>query len=140
MELSQQLSIPITFDDRIKEIHFGDWEGSTASEIMEKTPDDLKRFWSNPDKYPPPLGEPLAQFHKRVIAAWNMIISEYHGKRVLIVTHGGVIRILLCHVLEIPLTQMLELEVKLGKLHSVQINSNGESCIMSETNIGTEDV
>lgn len=124
---SRQRSLPLDFDERLKEIHFGAWEGRTAAELMAEAPEPLARFWSDPDKHPPPGGEPLARFRARVLDAWSDIVSLYAGQRVLVVSHGGVIRVLLCRVLEWPVTRMHELDIEHGGLYTVRVDHNGKA-------------
>ncbi|MEW5703557.1 MAG: alpha-ribazole phosphatase [Pseudomonadota bacterium] len=129
---ARQRSLPITFDKRIQEMHFGAWEGHTAAELAAKDPDALARFWSNPDGYPPPGGEPLAQFQARVLAAWNSITHRHNGQHVLVVTHGGVIRVLLCHAQQRPIGKLLEIEVKHGALYSLRVSIDSKQARASE--------
>lgn len=122
---AQQHSLPLTFDTRLKEMHFGHWEGRSAAELMAEDAEALTRFWRDPDVYPPPGGESLASFQARVLDAWHDIIAEYHERHVLLVTHGGVIRVLLCHVFEVTVSRWHEFEVSHGQLHGVRIGSDG---------------
>lgn len=113
--------LPLTFDVRLKEMNFGAWEGRTAAELMARDRDALTRFWSDPEKNPPPGGERLVQFQARVLAAWNDIVTDQTGQKILVVTHGGVIRVLLCHALQRPLGDLLELDVGPATLHYIPI-------------------
>lgn len=122
---ARQHSLPLTFDPRLREMHFGMWEGRSASELMAEDPEALTRFWRDPDSHPPPGGEPLAGFQARVLDAWKDLTSGRIGKRVLVVTHGGVIRILLCHVFAVPVPRWHEFDVPHGKLHGVHIGGDG---------------
>lgn len=118
---ARQHSLPLTFDERIKEIHFGAWEGLTATELMAEDPDALARFWADPDESPPPGGESLSCFQVRVLDAWKNLVHSDSGQKTLLVTHGGVIRILLCHVQQRPIGKLLEIEVKHGALYTLRI-------------------
>ena len=102
-ELSQRLALPLHTEDRLTEIGFGDWEGHTTAQVMDTWGDALQRFWDNPVANPPPDGEALAEFRERVVAAWNQLTRDLAGQRVLVVCHGGVIRMILAEVLETPL-------------------------------------
>lgn len=126
-DFARQYSLPLTFDARLKEMHFGAWEGRTAAELMTTNADALTRFWNDPLHNTPPGGEPLAQFQTRVLDAWNDIIMEYPAQRVLIVTHGGVIRVLLCHVRNQPLARLQTFEVRHGGLYRVQVDDLGRA-------------
>lgn len=116
-----QHGLPLTFDGRLKEMNFGAWEGRTAAELMARDRDALTRFWSDPEKNPPPGGERLVQFQARVLAAWNDIVTDQTGQKILVVTHGGVIRVLLSHALQRPLGDLLELNVGPASLHCIRI-------------------
>lgn len=122
---ARQHSMPLSFDMRLKEMHFGAWEGRSAAELMAEDAEALERFWRDPEAYPPPGGESLACFQARVLDAWNDILFAYAGQRVLIVTHGGVIRVLLCHVFEVPASHWHEFEVEHGGLYGVRIGVDG---------------
>ena len=125
-EYARRYSTPLSFDARLMEMHFGDWEGRTAAELMQSDAGDLTRFWENPINNRPPSGEPLAQFQARVLDAWKDIVAGYARQRVLVVTHGGVIRMLLCHVLKQPLARLQAFEVRHGGLYGVRIDDDGE--------------
>jgi alpha-ribazole phosphatase len=126
-EYAKRHSTPLSFDARLMEIHFGDWEGRTAAELMQTDADALTRFWEDPFNNPPPSGEPLAQFQARVLDAWKDIVVGHAGQRVLVVTHGGVIRMLLCQVTGVPVAQLQEFSVGHGQLHGVRIGSDGSA-------------
>lgn len=102
-QLAQQRQLPVYEEPQLREIGFGDWEGRTSADIMAHTPDALTRFWSDPVNHPPPGGEAITAFSKRVADAWLHWQKEAAGKRVLVVCHGGVIRMILAEVMGIPL-------------------------------------
>jgi len=116
-------SIPITQDDRIKEFDFGVWEGCSAAELMNSDAESLTRFWNNPAKYTPTNAEYLIDFQARVLSAWHDITSIYAGQRILIITHSGVIRTILCHVLQHPIERLLEFDVAYATLRHIQIET-----------------
>lgn len=93
-ETAQRLTLPLTVESDLREMHFGDWEGQEHAHIWETDP--LLRLWGeDPEKYTPPGGEPLAVFAERVIAALTRLAQTHAGEHLLVVTHGGVIRLLL---------------------------------------------
>lgn len=107
-ELSLQQQLPLILEPGFQEIHFGDWEGKTAEQIE---PDALKRFYEPPFNYAPPNGESLLVFRQRVENAWQQLLENQQGKAVLIVAHAGVIRILFCLLLQIPLERSFGIQV-----------------------------
>ncbi len=130
-------SLPLTFDKRLKEMHFGQWEGKSAADLMADDPQALESFWRDPDAHPPPGGEPLTCFQTRVLEAWNDILFAQTDRRVLIVTHGGVIRVLLCHVFEVPVSRWYEFEVSHGQLHGLRIDGDGLARLACENGART---
>jgi len=120
--LGQRYSIPVTRDSRFQEIHFGNWENRTAAELLQSDADALARFWQNPLDHSPPGGEHLPDFEARVLSAWNDIQQQFCGKRILLITHGGVIRLLISHILQRPLERLLEIDVPLASMRHVCID------------------
>ena len=128
-KLKQQHNIPLQLDGRIKEIHFGDWEAKSAEEIMADDSDALTRYWQDPTQYTPPQAEALKDFEIRVLSLWNEIIESHPGKKILLVAHGGVIRLLINHVMRRPLSRLLELEVTHASMHGVRLGATGAALI-----------
>lgn len=110
-ELSTRHARPLELDDRLKEIGFGAWEGRTAAELRAENPGAFERFTSDPVAHRPAGAESLDDFCARVMAAWNEVLARHAGQRVLIVAHAGVMRMVLCNVLEIPLRRMFRIHV-----------------------------
>ncbi len=124
--LSQRRGIPLRMDPRLAELDFGDWEGRTAAELMATEAEALGRFWADPVAHPPPGGEPLLAFQARVLAAWEELVRQDRGDRTLVISHGGVIRVILCQVLGYPLRRLLELEVGHASLTGIRVRIGGE--------------
>jgi len=81
----------------LREIDFGCWEGKTYPEVKELFPKEVAMWRKNPLKAVVPGGECLKDVVERVLDAVERICSEAAGNTVL-VTHGGPIRLLLCHI------------------------------------------
>lgn len=113
--------LPYTLDARIREMHFGAWEGKTAAELMTTDASALTRFWSDPLRHTPQHAESLEHFAARVLLAWRDMTVGSAGKRILAITHGGVMRVLLCHVLRHPLERLLEFEVNHAQVLRIRI-------------------
>lgn len=120
-ELGKTISLPVANKPEFKEISFGLWEGKTADELLESDESKIKQYWNDPVKTTPPQGENLLDFEKRIIHGWNNMVNEFQGKHVLMVSHAGVIRVILCHVLGMPLTELFKLDVGLAKASRIQI-------------------
>ncbi|KEA29109.1 alpha-ribazole phosphatase, partial [Pseudomonas aeruginosa C0324C] len=90
-ELAQRQGIELELENDLRELHFGAWEGRSAAALMDGHSEALGRFWADPYAFTPPGGEPLSEFEARVLAAQRRLRQRHAGRRVLLVTHGGVI-------------------------------------------------
>ncbi len=123
MALSSESGIPISIDERLKEICFGVWEGQTPQQVCSFTPDATRNFYKDPLNFPPPLGENFQLFAERVMAAWSDLVRRWMDEHVLVVAHGVVIRVVLAHMLDMSLKDLFQLEVDYAALSRIQVFS-----------------
>ena len=110
-EVSQQLNLPLSSVPALAEIHFGDWEGRLIADIWREQHNHVRRFFADPVNCSPPNGERLGDFDQRVDGGWQQIVASARGQRVLLVAHGGTIRVILARLLGMPLNKIASLEV-----------------------------
>lgn len=84
----------IVVDARLRERHFGVFEGLTGGEIERNYPQEFLRFKSRDPAYAVPGGESALQFRERCITCLNELAERHVGERVVVVTHGLVLDIL----------------------------------------------
>lgn len=127
-ELAQAHALPLQSKHEFKEVSFGLWEGKTAEELLNTEPGNIKKYWNDPINTTPPQGENLLDFEKRVLDGWRNVLTDFQGKHILIVSHAGVMRMMLCHILGMPLTELFKLDIGLAKVSRIQIeHADGES-------------
>ena len=124
-ELSTQRDLPVSLDKNLQELHFGAWEGQSAAALMETDAEALGLFWADPYGFTPPQGEPVSDFSARVLAAVMRLYAAHAGERVLLVSHGGVMRLLLARARGLPREQLLNVEVVHGALFSLIVEADG---------------
>lgn len=124
-ELAARLDLPLQLDVGLQELHFGDWEGQSAAQVMEADAQGLGLFWENPYTFTPPNGEPVLAFSARVLNAIEQLQRAYDGERVLLVSHGGVMRLLLAQARGLPREQLLEVIVGHGGLFALDVQASG---------------
>lgn len=73
------------------ELSFGTWDGKSIEEVKAESPDDYQA-WLNSSSYRPGGGESYDEARNRVEAALDKVVAEYPGKKVVVVTHNGVIK------------------------------------------------
>lgn len=108
----------------LREINMGDWEGRTFTDIVRCFPTEFKERGADIGYYRVPGGESFADCGKRVHAAFYDIIASTTGN-VLIVAHAGVNRLLLCHILGIPLANLFKIAQDYGCLNVLHSSSAG---------------
>lgn len=123
-ELGARLGVPVDLEADLQELHFGAWEGRSAAALMETDAEGLGLFWSDPYAFTPPEGEPVTQFAARVLAAVQRLHRAYAGQRVLLVSHGGVMRLLLARARGLPREQLLNVEVAHGALFALRVEAD----------------
>jgi len=120
-ELGGQLGLPVQLEKDLQELHFGMWEGQNTADLMKTSAEALGLFWTDPYSFTPPEGEPVADFSTRVLAAVERLHATYAGERVLLITHGGVMKLLLAQARGLPREQLLNVEVAHASLHSLSV-------------------
>ncbi|QDH69524.1 histidine phosphatase family protein [Marilutibacter alkalisoli] len=99
----------LSFDEGLKEIGHGEWEGLLASEIHTRDPERLKAWREAPEtvQMPGQGGESLQQVFDR---AWPALLRAGEGlgadETLLVVAHDAVNRVILCHLLGIPFRRL----------------------------------
>lgn len=124
-ELGARLKLPVTLEKDLQELHFGAWEGQSAATLMETDAEGLGLFWADPYSFTPPDGEPVSAFSERVLGAVSRLHQAHAGERVLLISHGGVMRLLLAQARGLPREQLLNVEVGHGGLFSLQVAADG---------------
>jgi len=102
-----QRPLKIITDDALREIHMGDWEGRTRSEILQTDAQGMASFSQQPAEYiPNHQGESFDAVLKRVIPALHEIIAQHPEQTILIVSHGITLRLILSYFEQRPLTEL----------------------------------
>ena len=107
----------------LREINFGQLEGLTFSQIGQLYP-EVTRLWMerNPElKYPG--GESVDEFSNRVISFLGRLKKHTQEETILIVAHAGVLRTLVCRLLEIDLRKRLQIRIDLASLTVIETYS-----------------
>ncbi|MGV6808461.1 MAG: histidine phosphatase family protein [bacterium] len=114
--LNQKTQIPLHIQAACQEMNFGDWQGQPSKIIWEAHQAQLQQLWQEPLAFVAPNGESMLQFQKRIQVFWQQLIAQYHHKHIknnhlLIITHAGVIRLLISELLAVPQTKSLSIQL-----------------------------
>lgn len=119
-ELSERRGLPLRLDTRLAEYHFGHWQGVPIEMLADEQGHALGRFWADPVAHPPPGAETFDAFRARLSEALDDIVGEAGTRRVLVVTHGGAIRLLRCLVEGRGYGDMANIDVAHASLHPLK--------------------
>ncbi|WP_236102048.1 histidine phosphatase family protein [Methylotetracoccus oryzae] len=126
-ELGLRYGIPVEPEPRIKELGFGAWQGKTHEELATLyDPGVLQRFFRDPMTNRPKDGEGLGDFRERVVAALQETVDKHVGQHVLMVCHAGVIRMVLAHILEVPLRNLFRIKVDNAMITRIECLEQGD--------------
>ncbi|WP_020166989.1 MULTISPECIES: alpha-ribazole phosphatase [Methylotenera] len=117
-KLAHSLNIGVPMlDIRLKELHFGDWE----LHAWDAIPREHFDVWAqNYAQTAPPNGETFSQLQVRGVDFLNEILSSHSAENIAIVTHGGMIRALLAHVLNMPLKGLFRFNIDYGSITQLE--------------------
>jgi len=122
-DLAERLQRPVTWDARLREQHMGRWEGRSWQAITEDDPERVRRYWADYVHTRPDGGESLADLQARVLPLWRELAAQ--DGAIVLVTHIGVIRSLLCAWLGIGLDQALRLAPATASVTHVLLSEAG---------------
>ena len=108
----------------LREIDFGAWEGLTFSEILQRDPLLVEKWavWSEEFRFPG--GEGIGAFLDRIKTIRRRVKTD-PAKRILIISHGGVIRQLVCSCLGIGSENYLAFDIQPGLCSVIDLHLQG---------------
>jgi len=122
----------MTITKGLRELDVGNWEGLTFEEIVEsnhgETITNMDDLW----KLSREDGESLVQFQERVVKEFEKILVKSEGKDIIIVTHGGVIRVILCYVLKCEMSEINHNKIDNGSITILEISKNKKIKILDK--------
>jgi alpha-ribazole phosphatase/probable phosphoglycerate mutase len=123
--IARHHNVPIISLPELREMYFGAWEGLSMSEIQERYPGELERRKDDLSNYAAPgNGESVKALSERIIPCLKGIFDDLKGSDILLVGHGGVNRVILCHALGLDLANMISLQQDYGCLNIIDYRAD----------------
>jgi len=116
--------LSIGAEPRLREANFGIFEGLRYKDVIDQHPKMAEGWFSDPE-CPPQDGEKLSEVAGRVRALLDEILASYPRKRLLLVGHDGALRLLLCHLLDLPYTEYWRFNMDTASLSRVNVYDGG---------------
>lgn len=108
----------------LREIDFGDWTGMNWIEVRDKFQFAVHEWLDQIEHPGAPNGENGRSFRARVEPCLREIIAKHHCQNVAVFCHGGVIRMLLAILLDLPLPKTNSFEVEYASITQVAVHSH----------------
>lgn len=99
------LGLETRIEPDLREMDHGDWEGLTRGEILARWPLEFAAFESDPVHVRRPGGDSYGDLAARIWPLLEALADRHRGEQIVIVSHGGPIRLILSRILEVPLTE-----------------------------------
>jgi broad specificity phosphatase PhoE len=110
------------------ETDFGEWEGLTFTEAMDRDP-ALHADWISDTSVPPPGGESFDVVLERVRKARDELIEQYGGRTLIVVSHVTPIKTLLRLGLDAGPALLFRLHLDLASLSIVEFYPDGNASV-----------
>jgi len=130
-KIAEGIGAPVYEESDLLERRFGLWEGLYFEEIASQYASEYQLWRQDPVHYTPDGGETIDDLLGRVTSAEQRILSEHHGKTVVVVSHVGPIRVSLTAALKIPIEWYRQLRIDYGSLTRVDFGSTQNNLIFA---------
>ncbi|WP_126654002.1 alpha-ribazole phosphatase family protein [Chryseobacterium aureum] len=128
--LADYFTLDYCTEERLREMNFGNWEMKKWTDIPEE---EINPWYEDFVHVKASGGESLLEMQKRVLNFWQELIQKKDIKKALIITHAGVIRLVLQTVLQFPLENMFAIQIDYGR--KVIINFNDGIFSVKKVNV-----
>ena len=132
---AEQKQLPFFIEPNLQEMDFGEWEAQSTERLYQLYPDELAQFWQTPLSFTPPQAESLLTFKSRVLESVETLTQQMYAQgwtRALIISHGGVIKLLKCQALKQHDNDLLKMSAELGQLNCFVFDQGQLQFIQSE--------
>jgi broad specificity phosphatase PhoE len=93
--INKELNLPIEKYTRLNEQDWGVWNGKTYQDLILEQPKELERQMTSGWRFCPPGGEDRLSLWNRSVRVFNDMAVRWPGQKILVISHGGVIRTLI---------------------------------------------
>jgi alpha-ribazole phosphatase len=110
--------LEITPQTELREILLGKWDGMTFQRVREHWPDAFRQRGMDLARFRPPDGESFLDLQQRVVPVIQAA-TDRADRHILIVAHAGVNRVILCHLLGMPVENLFRIDQGVGAMNLV---------------------
>lgn len=116
----------------LREINLGQWDGLAMAEIHQRYPEEYRKRGIDLVNFHPPAGESFHDLAIRIIPQFNKLMDASRGHEVM-VGHAGVNRVILCHILGMPMDHIFRLQQDYGGMNIIEKTHDGMRLLSMNT-------
>tara|TARA_B110000438_G_scaffold13268_1_gene12813 strand:+ start:2026 stop:2682 length:657 start_codon:yes stop_codon:yes gene_type:complete len=105
----------------IREMSFGNWENKLFEAIAKKSPELVKEYQNATDQFKAPDGESFGDLFDRA-EEFTKSLDFNNEKEILIVSHGGFMRVLITYLLNLPKKNLLNFHFENCSITEILVN------------------
>jgi alpha-ribazole phosphatase len=117
--------LPVETLSDLAEMNFGDLDGQLVHEIQQRYPDTFDSWMRHPTTTQFPNGENFKQMMVRVAGVLERLLTRHSNQTIAIVTHAGVIRVMLAQALAVPDDRIFRLAQDYGAVNRIRYSPHG---------------
>ncbi len=100
--------IQTEYSDALREIGLGSWEGALWPEMQTQFPEQAEAFWQRPHEFSLNGAETFLEVQQRGVEKFLQILSTSMVADIALVSHGVLIKSILCYLEQRPLVRLWE--------------------------------
>ncbi len=122
--INKQLSLTHKYNLNLRERSFGIFEGKNFAEIEEKYPEEFRRYKERNPEFVVPGGESIEQMYDRVTSEIEAIARKFKDQKVLIVSHGLVLEMMMYKTFNLKLDEPRSFSINNSSISSFYIDED----------------
>jgi len=122
---AEPLKRELILDERLRERHYGVFQGMTYADAKEKLPEDYARFRAKDPEFAFRNGESLSRFNERALAFFSDLVEKRAGQAVLVFTHGGILEMLYRHATGRGISAPRDFEIPNAAINRLEHDAQG---------------
>lgn len=134
MSIAAYHNLPVKETRSLNEFDFGDWEGLTHEEISDSYSQLINSWIQDPLAAEVPGGERWRSFETRVHKGVSEIINNEREGLVVVVSHGGPIKVIIGSILKIPASSYWQVHQDKGAINAISYdNGRNQLLLLNDT-------
>jgi broad specificity phosphatase PhoE len=127
--VNRETGAPIHYRDAFNEIDLPHWDGLTKQEITDRFGPEYPTWLSAPQDFEVADCETLEQVQKRAVAETERLFADHKTETVLVVTHLIVVRCLVLHYRQQPISEFRSIKIDNASLTLLSRHQDGQTSV-----------